>query len=77
MNVQLNDKDIFIDNMNKLGYNSLADNFLVKQFNDLQINVTYRDNEVTAITGYDSQSEVKTIPEDVINQVQEDINNSI
>lgn len=77
MNVQLNDKDNFINNMNKLGYNLLADNFLVKQFNDLQINVTYRDNEVTAITGYDSQSEVKTIPEDVINQVQEDINNSI
>lgn len=63
--------------MKNLGYNTLADNFFVKQFGDIQINVTYRDNEVTAITGYDSHSEVKTISQDVINQVQEDINNSI
>ena len=63
--------------MKNLGYNLIANSFLVKQFDDIQINVTRRDNEVTAITGYDSQSEVKTIPQTVINEVQEDINKCI
>ena len=63
--------------MKNLGYNLIADSFLVKQINDLQINVTRRDNEVTAITGYDLQNEVKTIPQAVINEVQEDINKCI
>lgn len=63
--------------MQNLGYEPVSESFLVKQFGNIQINITQRSGYVKSITGYDSNSEVVNIPAEVLQQVQTEIQNAL
>ena len=75
-NIPINNISTFNNNMYQKGYSDLTNNFLVKQFNDIEINITKSDNNISAITGYDNEHNVIDIPEDVLQMVRQDINES-
>jgi hypothetical protein len=62
--------------MKNLGYNLVAKSFLVKNINGIDINITRRNDQVETITGYQN-NEIVSIPNDIINQVQNDIGSSL
>lgn len=62
--------------MKNLGYNLVGKDFLVKNINEIDINITRKNNMVTTITAY-QQNEIIDIPEEIIQQVKSDINSSL
>jgi hypothetical protein len=72
----INDENLFDQNMQKLGYNSMSDSFLVKDFGGIQVNITRRNSMVDSITGYQN-NEIVEIPEDVVTKVKNDIQQSL
>lgn len=58
-----------------LGYDNFTNNFLVKQFDNIVINITIANSEVTAITGYDNEQNLVSIPDEIVTTVKNDINN--
>jgi hypothetical protein len=70
------DINVFDAAMKNLGYNSVSKSFLVKKFDDIEINITRRNGQVESITGY-KNNEVVKIPTDILNQVQQDIQQSL
>ena len=62
--------------MKELGYKEVSDSFLVKYFDNIQINITRRDNYIEAITGY-INNEITAIPDKILLQVEKDIQQSL
>lgn len=62
--------------MHKLGYSDFTNDFLIKNFNSININITRNSSEVVAITGYDNNQQITNIPEEILQQVKQDINES-
>lgn len=58
--------------MKNLGYSSVTKSFLVKNINGIDINITRKPNKVETITGYQN-NEVVDIPNEIIEQVKNDI----
>lgn len=63
--------------MKALGYNLVSKSFLVKDFGNIQVNITRRNGYVESITGYSGSNEVTQIPNDILQQVQGDIQKSL
>lgn len=68
--------DIFNNNMLNLGYYEVSKRFLAKMFNNIEINISRHDNNVESITAYQNGN-IVDIPQDILNEVQIDINNSL
>lgn len=68
--------DIFNKSMEELGYESVSDSFLVKNFDNLEVSITRRNNIIESLIGY-SNEEIVKIPEHIIIQVKNDINKSL
>jgi len=66
----------FNDNMLQLGYSKLTNNFLIKNFNNIEIDISKNNNMINSIMGYDNNKNLIQIPNDIINQVQNDITQS-
>ena len=62
--------------MKNLGYNLVGKDFLVKNINEFDINITRKNNIATAITAY-QQNGIVDIPEEIIQQIKNDINSSL
>lgn len=62
--------------MKNLGYSNMTKSFLVKNINGIDINITRRNNAVESIVGY-QKGEIVPIPEDVLAQVKNDIQQSL
>lgn len=58
--------------MENLGYQLIGKIFLVKHIGNIDINITIRENNIEAITGYKNNN-IINIPEQVIEQVKNDI----
>ena len=76
--------NLFIKHMEKKGYELESSRFLIKNFAEstntdiiYNINITINNEVITAITGYDQDNKVVTIPSSIIKVVQKDINDSI
>lgn len=50
--------------------------FLVKNINEFDINITKRDNIVESITGYQN-NDIVDIPQEILQQVQNDISSAL
>ena len=62
--------------MNAKSYESFTNSFLVKQFDNVIINITRSNEEVVAITGYNLNQEIIDIPDNLLQQVKNDITDS-
>lgn len=62
--------------MNSNDYNEFTQDFLVKQFNDITVNITRNNEEVVAMTGYDNDQNMIEIPNEIIELVKKDITSS-
>ena len=62
--------------MYQKGYSDLTNNFLIKEFDNIEINITRSNDNVSAITGYDNEHNIVDIPNDILNIVQNDISES-
>jgi len=64
-------------------YKEFSERFLIKDFklegeDDVyQVNITIDDEIVTAITGYNEDNKVVQLPDEIVEEVEEDIENSI
>jgi hypothetical protein len=76
INQPLSNGDNFDTNMNNLGYQMVGKVFLVKNINGIDINITKRNNTVESITGY-KNDDVIDIPQDILQQVQNDISSAL
>ncbi|MFW6015123.1 MAG: hypothetical protein ACOCRK_01645 [bacterium] len=76
LNLQIQNLDNFEDKMENLGYKQVSKRFLVKNFNGIEINITRNKNEVQSITAY-KKNEVVEIPQNILNQVKNEINSCL
>ena len=65
--------DNFNSNMINKGYSMFTHDFLVKSINDVTINIARNNELVSAITAYDENQNVINIPEDILTEVTNDI----
>lgn len=72
-NIPINNIETFNNNMYQKGYSDLTNNFLIKEFDNIEINITRSNDNVSAITGYDNEHNIVDIPNDILNIVQNDI----
>lgn len=72
----INDVDVFDANMQNLGYNAVSKNFLTKTFDNVEVNITKRDNTVNSITAY-QDNDIIEIPSSILTQVEQDIASSL
>jgi hypothetical protein len=66
----------FNKNINDLGYDDFTSNFVVKQFDNIIINITRNNEEIVAITAYNEDQDIIDIPTQILQQVKQDITNS-
>lgn len=76
LNYIIKDIESFDKNMNELGYENFTNNFLSKNIDDIKINISRNSEEIQAITGYDQDNRMLTIPDDILNNILDDINKS-
>lgn len=62
--------------MQNIGYLTVSKNFLVKNINGIDINITRKSNMVESITGYKNNN-IVDIPTDILEQVKNDITNAL
>ena len=84
MNEEIDNVDLFMKHMEQRGYQLESSRFLTKKFaeasnkeNIYNINVTINNEVITAITGYDDNNKVITIPESILKVVQTDIDKAL
>ncbi len=75
-NIAISNINSFNENMHQKGYSDFTNNFLIKQFNDIQINITKEQERISAITGYNAENEIIDIPQDILDIVHNDIEES-
>lgn len=76
LEIQIPNEDTFDQSMENLGYRLIARSFLVKKINEIDINITRRNGIIETITGYQNNSLID-IPDDILSEVKNDINNSL
>ena len=84
MDEDIDNINLFIKHMEQRGYQLESSRFLTKKFAEssdvntiYNINITINNEVITAITGYDDNNKVITIPEAIINTVKTDINKAL
>lgn len=65
--------DNFNSNMINKGYSMFTQDFLVKNINNVTINIARNNELVSAITAYDENQNVINIPDDILTEVTNDI----
>lgn len=65
--------DNFNSNMKSKGYSTFTQDFLVKVFGDITINITRNKSLISAITAYDKNQSVINIPDEILSEVTNDI----
>lgn len=73
LNYPINNIDDFNLKMYELGYSDFTDDFLLKQIDNITINISRNSQEVQAITGYDENNGIITIPEQILETIINDI----
>ena len=84
MDETIDNVNLFIKHMEQRGYQLESSRFLTKKFAEssdintiYNINITINNEVITAITGYDDNNKVITIPKAIINTVKNDINKAL
>jgi hypothetical protein len=67
---------MFDSTMQNLGYTISAKFLYIKYFDSIEIDVTRKDNQIQSIIGY-KNSEIINVPNDILNQVKNDINEAV
>ena len=76
LGIYLSDKDEFIKKAQDNGFRLLGDNFLIKEINGKEYNLTIKDEEISTLTIYENNESVDITDED-IDLIKEYINKSI
>ena len=81
---EIDNINLFMKHMEQRGYQLESSRFLTKKFAEssdidtiYNINITINNEVITAITGYDDNNKVITIPKAIINTVKNDINKAL
>lgn len=81
---EINNINLFMKHMEQRGYQLESSRFLTKKFAEssdidtiYNINITINNEVITAITGYDSNNKIITIPNSIITTVQNDIQEAL
>ena len=84
MDEEIDNINLFMKHMEKRGYQFESSRFLTKKFAEssdmdtiYNINITINNEIITAITGYDSNNKIITVPNSIITTVQKDIQESL
>ena len=84
MNEEIDNINVFMKHMEQRNYQLESSRFLTKKFAEASdkdtiynINITIDNETITAITGYDSNNKIITIPKSILNVVQADINKAM
>lgn len=62
--------------MINLGYSSLSEHFLIKDFGKFEINISFREIEIDSISCYED-NEIVDFPENLLIKVKKDIESSL
>lgn len=76
LDISLENVDNFNQNMKELGYQEISKSFLIKKINDIEINITRRNNKIKSITAY-KNNEIVDLPQEIFDQVKNDINSCL
>lgn len=81
---EIDNINLFMKHMEQRGYQLESSRFLTKKFAEssdidtiYNINITINNEVITAITGYDSNNKIITIPNSIITIVQNDIQEAL
>lgn len=76
LNYPIRDIGDFDFKMHQLGYTNFTDDFLIKKIDDVTINISRNFEQVQAITCYDKNNSVIEIPDEILQIVIDDIEES-
>lgn len=65
LNINLLNKDEFIEKAKNNGFELLGDNFLIKEINGKEYNLTIKNNEISTLTIYENNESVDITDEDI------------
>ena len=73
LDIDINNKDLFIEKMKDIGYYLLSNNFLVKKQNDKEINLTLDNDIIKSLSVYDENNNSLDIESFILDEVISDI----
>lgn len=74
INIPIINSQNFNNNMYEKGYTDFTQDFLIKKFENVTVNITRNNKEIAALTGYDEDQNMVNIPNDIFELVKQDIN---
>lgn len=77
VNQPINDEKLFLKNMGEKGYIEMTNRFLIKKFDDIEIDISKTNSNIEYISAYKNSKLLDEIPQDILQQVKEDINSSL
>lgn len=72
LNIEIKDKDLFINNMEDYNYELLGNNFLIKEIGNKEVNLTLDGNIISTLSVYENDESVDVDP-NILNEVKSDI----
>ena len=76
LNYPIQNFENFNNSMHSLGYSDFTSDFLLKTFDDITINISRDMDSIQAITAYDSNNAIISIPQELLDTIINDINES-
>ena len=76
LNYPIQNFENFNTAMHSLGYTDFTSDFLLKTFDDITINISRNIDLIQAISAYDSNNTIINIPQELLDTIINDINES-